>query len=270
MNTKIPVYKDPFVWRNIFAMGLFLISLLLITSWWLKCYTRHGQSIEMPDFVGKSLNEAVKMARKHDFVLVKMDSLFEVGIDGSIILQQSPPVGSLVKEDRKIYLVVSKHNADLIPLSALPKLYGQSFEVKKEELDRGFSIKSNVVGYIYDAGPTGYIMGAIYNGDTILSSEFEKSDFKLPKGGTIEFILSTDTGADLPVPNVTCLTYAAASFLLSSLGLIMDEVEEDVINDKNSSWVTHQEPIYDDVTRIKSGDTVVIFLNSKKPGSCPE
>lgn len=269
MDTKLPVYKDPFVWRNIFAMGIFLVSLLLITSWWLKCYTRHGQSLELPDFVGKSMDEAEKIARKHDFELVKMDSLFEVDKPGSIILQQSPPVGSLVKENRKIYLVVSKHNADLLSLSSLPKLYGQSFEVKKDELDRGFSIKSNVVGYVYDAGPTDYIMGAIFNGDTILTSEFEISDFKLPKGGTINFILSTDTGADLPVPNVTCMTYAAASFLLTSLGLIMDEVEEDVINDKNTSWVTHQEPLYDDVTRIKSGDTVIVFLNTKKPVSCP-
>lgn len=270
MQSKLPLYKDPFVWRNIFAMLLFLATLLMITSWWLKCYTRHGQSVSLPDFVGKSLEEAENLADKHDFVLVKMDSLYEVGKPGSIILQQSPPVGSPVKEDRKVYLVITKHTADLITLSMLPKLYGQNFDVKKEELLRGFSIKSTVAGYTYDAGPTNYIMGVICNGDTILTSDFEKSDYTFPKGGTLDFILSTDTGAEIPVPNVTCMTYAAASFLLTSLGLAIDEIEEDIINDKNNAFITHQEPVYDDATKIKSGDTIHIFLHSKKPATCPE
>lgn len=145
-------------------MILFLLTLLMITSWWLKCYTRHGQSITLPDFVGKSMEEAAQMASKHDFVLVKVDSLFKVDQPGSMILQQTPIAGSFVKEDRKVYLVVTKHGADLVPVSSLPKLYGQSFEVKKSELQRGFDIKSNIAGYVYDAGPVNYIMMVIYQG----------------------------------------------------------------------------------------------------------
>ncbi len=270
MDTKLPLYKDPFVWRNLFAMLLFLFTLLMITSWWLKCYTRHGQSILLPDFVGKSIDEAEQLAKKHDFILVKNDSVFLVDQPGSKILRQTPEAGSLVKEDRKIYLVVTKHNADLVSLSALPRLYGQSFDVKKVELERGFEIKSNIIGYTYDAGPKNYIMAVVYGGDTILSAHIEKSDFKLPKGGTLDFILSTDTGAELAVPNVTCLTYPAATFLLTSLGLIVQEVEEDVLNDINASYVIHQEPLFDQDNKMKSGDTMRIFLNSKKPASCPE
>ncbi len=270
VDTKIPLYKDPYVWRNLFAMLLFLFTLLMLTSWWLKCYTRHGESIILPDFVGKTLHEAERLAKKHDFVLVKNDSLYLVDKPGSMIVRQTPDAGSLVKEDRKIYLVVTKHNADLIALSSLPRLYGQSYDVKKSELERGFEIKSNIVGYTYDAGPKNYIMAVVYLGDTILSSKIEKSDFKLPKGGTLDFILSTDTGAELPVPNVTCLTYPAATFLLTSLGLIITEIEEDIINDKNLSYVIHQEPLFDQEGKMKSGDTIRIFLNSKKPDTCPE
>ncbi len=251
-------------------MLLFLITLLIITSWWAKCYTRHGQSLELPDFVGKSVAEAAGMAHQYNFELIKIDSIFLVDKPGSVILQQSPPATSLVKKDRKVYIVVTKHNADMIPISALPRLYGQSYDVKKEELARGFEIKSNIIGYTYDAGPTNYIMAVVYEGDTILSSRLEKADTKLPKGCTLNFVLSTDTGADIPVPNVTCMNYTAASFLLTSLGLNIEEIEEDVIDNKNACFVIHQEPLYDIDSRMHSGDTVRIFLNPKKPADCPE
>jgi len=269
VDNKTPLLKDAFVWRNILAMLLFLFTLLLVTSWWLKCYTRHGQKIQLPDFVGKTMEEAERLASKHDFSLVKIDSVYWVDKPGSIILQQTPEAGSYVKEDRKIYLVVTKHNADLITLASLPTLYGRSFEVKKAELERGFEIKSNVVGYIYDAGPVNYIMAVIYHGDTILSSKFERAEYQFPKGATLDFILSTDTGAEIPLPDVVCMPYSAASFLLSSLGLIIQEVDEDVIDNKNASYVTHQEPIFDPEVKMKSGDTLRVFLNSKKPASCP-
>lgn len=249
-------------------MLLFLISLLMITSWWLKCYTRHGQSIELPDFIGKNFEEANRIASKHDFELVKIDSVFKVDQPGSIILQQNPLPGSHVKEDRKVYLVVTKHTADLIPLSALPKLYGQSYESKSAELKKGFDITTMIAGYIYDAGPVNYIMGVIYQGDTLLNNKIERLDYSIPKGGTLGMILSKDTGADISLPNVVCMNYTAAAFLLNSLGLVVDEIEEDVLNNKNESYVTHQEPLFDADYSIKSGDTVHIYLNSKKPADC--
>ena len=228
------------------------------------------QAWAKPDFVGKSMEEAAQMASKHDFVLVKVDSLFKVDQPGSMILQQTPIAGSFVKEDRKVYLVVTKHGADLVPVSSLPKLYGQSFEVKKSELQRGFDIKSNIAGYVYDAGPVNYIMMVIYQGDTILSSKINRQEYKLPRGATLDFILSTDTGADIPVPNVVCMTYDAAQFLLSSMGLIIEQIEEDVVDDINASYIIHQEPIFDQDSKMKSGDTIRIFLNNKKPVSCPD
>lgn len=269
MENKLPIYKDPFVWRNIFAMLLFVLTLLLITSWWLKCYTRHGQSIELPDFTNMSMADAELIAKKHNFELIRQDSTYFVDKPGSIILRQTPQPGSLVKENRKVYLVVTKHNADLVSLSMLPRLYGQSFEVKKAELLKGFEMKSNIIGYTYDAGPKDYIMAVIYQGDTILSSKLEKKEFKLPKGCTLDFILSSDTGAEIPVPNVTCMNYTAATFLLNSMGLVIDEIEEDVLDHKETSFVVHQDPLYDQDVRIHSGDTIHIYLNVKKPDDCP-
>lgn len=269
VDNKTPLHKDAFVWRNILAIFLFLFGLLLLTAWWMKWYTRHGQQVQLADFTGKTLQEASKLARKHDFKLVTIDSVFWVDKPGSIILQQTPEAGSFVKEDRKIYVVVTKYNADLIPLSSLPTLYGRSYEVKKAELEKGFDIRSNIAGYVYDAGPVNYIMGVIYNGDTILSASLEKKDSRIAKGSALDFILSTDTGAEIPVPDIVCMTYSAASFILTSLGLNIQEVEEDVIDDKNASFVIHQEPVFDPEVKMKSGDTMRIFLNSKKPDNCP-
>ena len=66
------------------------------------------------------------------------------------------------------------------------------------------------------------------------------------------------------------MTYNAAQFLLSSMGLIIEQIEEDVVDDINASYIIHQEPIFDQDSKMKSGDTIRIFLNNKKPVSCPD
>ena len=61
------------------------------------------------------------------------DSVHIVGRQGGMIINQNPKSGSLVKENRKIYVTVTKYNPDKLTLKDLPVLYGADFEQKRKE-----------------------------------------------------------------------------------------------------------------------------------------
>ena len=55
----------PFIVRNCLGLLVFFGGLFLLTFWWLKCYTNHGESLQVPSYVGMRLREAALKARAH-------------------------------------------------------------------------------------------------------------------------------------------------------------------------------------------------------------
>ena len=92
----------PFVVRNCLGLIGFFSGLFLLTFWWLKCYTNHGESQEVPNFVGMGYRAASAMAMSSDFDVVVNDSIYVPGKPPGQVLAQNPTPGSRVKEgDRK-------------------------------------------------------------------------------------------------------------------------------------------------------------------------
>jgi beta-lactam-binding protein with PASTA domain len=191
-----------------------------------------------------------------------------VGKRGHEIIRQNPLPHSLVKERRTIYVTVSKYAADKIPVSRLPALYGKSFERKKQELKEGFDILAEVVGRQYDPGEPDHILAVIYEGDTIIDRSKQGGNVMIEKGSTLGFILSQRTGGRLPIPNLICMTYAEAQFLLESSGLEISEiVQEDQIVDLNSAYVAGQVPDPEEGL-IEQGSGMRLSLTRDKPMHC--
>ena len=76
--------------------------LLVLTLWWLRCYTNHGESIEVPNFVGSSYKEALRIAKAKDFNVAITDSIYLEGKLPGEVLTQNPKAKSFVKEGRTI------------------------------------------------------------------------------------------------------------------------------------------------------------------------
>ena len=60
-------FTTPYVLKNCLGMSALVFGLFLMTFWWLKCYTNHGESVQVPSYVGMSFREAAKKARSRDF-----------------------------------------------------------------------------------------------------------------------------------------------------------------------------------------------------------
>lgn len=255
-------------WRH---LGLLVVALgvcVFLTSMWLKRYTRHGQEIELPDYTGRLLEEATEDATDRSFRLTVLDSLHVVGKRPHEIIRQNPLPYSKVKEKRTIYVTVTKGAAEKIPLNRFPAMYGKSYERKKLELEKAFQIQCEIVGRQYDPGEPDHILAVVYQGDTIIDKNQQGEDVMIEKGGRLGFILSQRTGGMLPVPNLICMTYAEAQFLLENSGLeIAEVIQEDQIVDIQTAFVSGQVPDPSEGS-IQQGSGVRISLTREKPLAC--
>jgi hypothetical protein len=257
-------------WRTLLLMLLVSLILIFITQQALKLYSRHGQRILLPDLSGMKLEEAEKEVAKHNFKLLVSDSVHIVNREGGEILNQNPPAFSKVKEDRSIYLTVTKNTADKVALKNLPSLYGKSYERRRKTLNTSYKINTGIAGYMFDPGPSDYILGAIYKGDTILLRNQIKENTMIAKGETIHFILSKRTGGETYVPDLVCMTYEEAVFILSSMRLEVGNVTESPsVNDRSSAYVQSQTPISDGDSKMLMGQSIDLYLSANRPAHCP-
>jgi len=258
------------LWINIAAMiGVVLVAFLLV-NFWLRGYTNHGQQLELPDYVGTHVNQAIDHAEAHSFQIVITDSLFIVGKEGGEILSQTPTPLSKVKEGRKIFVTISKFDADKISVAKLPVLYGKNFERKRKELKQGYELNAEIVGTQYDPGPAGHIMSVIYKGDTIITRKGRKNNINLEKGEKLEFILSKKGEGKLDIPDLLCLSYREARFLLESYDVDVQIFEDGGIEDLESSYIWRQQPAYAPGAKITMGSLMEVYVTQHKPSFCPE
>ncbi|HHH54926.1 MAG TPA: PASTA domain-containing protein, partial [Bacteroidetes bacterium] len=194
---------------------LFYIIIILGLLFWLNSYTHHGQALTLPDFTGKHVEKAMVDAEKNHFKLIVDDSIHIVGKPGGIILSQNPKQGAKVKENRKIYVIVTKYNPDKIKVEDLPALYGRNFNSKEKEL-KILKINSKIIGYEYDKGEPNYILKVFYKNKPIVTKEGKQSNIEIEKGDTLEFILSKKSGGMTDLPNLRCMTAEQAVFLIES------------------------------------------------------
>lgn len=255
-------------WIHLCLILMFLVGCTILTFLWLKLYTRHNQQLELPDYVGYQLSDAERDAQEKNFRLQVLDSIHIVGRPGHEILYQNPVAQSLVKENRTIYVTISKFSADKIPVSRLPVLYGKSYSRKQSELLQSFEIKSKIVGRQYDPGEPDQILMVIYNGDTIIDRRGRLDEVMIEKGTTLEYIVSHRKGGRLEIPDLLCKTFAEAKFLIANSGLVLGEVITDgQIGAVDSAYVSGQVPDPEEGSMLM-GQEIRLSLSKYLPSHC--
>ncbi len=256
------------IFKHLLYLLLFLIVLLVLVYFWLKAYTNHGQKIEMVNLIGKNLSQASKAVDENDFQLIVIDSTFIVGKPGGIILDQNPKPKSEVKEGRKVYITITKYDADKMLVSDLPLLYGNDFSQKVSELQlRG--IKAVIKGKKYDPGDPNHILEVYYKNQLIIDNTTIRGDMKINKGDELEFIVSDKEGGEITVPDLTCKSMEEVEFLLQQSLLEVGEVtEKGAIPDRLTAYILDQDPKSDGSTKIPMNSKINLTIVSYKPARC--
>jgi beta-lactam-binding protein with PASTA domain len=254
--------------KNCAGVIAFVLAFVWMTSFWLKCYTDHGESLEVPNFVGMTLEEAQKKAKNRSFNLVVSDSVYRSDKPAFTILEQNPKPQWRVKEDRTIYLMVVKAVAENV---LLPDIAGgnDDFEQYAKKLDLQ-QIKAEIVSRKFDPIlEPNTIMEVIYDNDTITNRL--RYGVKLPKGSTVLFVVSERENSMIEIPDVVCKKVDAAKFLISTSNLNLGNIVKDnSVLDEDDAYVWKQEPTYQAGMTMRIGEQVTIYITGKKPNGCPD
>ena len=258
--------KSPIFIRNIAGLILLLIVLYWLLQVWLRFYTHHQQTLQVDDYTGMRIEDAIRKAERNSFSVELMDSFFMVDRPAGIVIEQEPQPFDRVKENRTIYLIVTKKTPDEVTLPSLVGNYDyyqyarklQRLNVRTKIREKQFSSKleENTILHLY------------IDGQKITEADLNRG-IKAPMGSVVEFVITERNTGRVAIPSLVCKQYDAAVFLITSMNLNLGQVVGDV-PDRESAYVYRQEPPYDPDATIPMGTTINIYLTSARPSGCEE
>lgn len=263
VNWVLPIWnfiKSPIFLKNIAAIvGFMLVVFFLMTSW-LRLYTDHNESIQVEDYVGMSVDEAVRKAKSRSFKVV-VDSLYVPGSRANLIFSQTPLAFTRVKENRTIFMVRTTQRGVAIPFNPTTddfqgaRSYLESRSIIVDEPKTAFDAKR----------AEGTIIEAIYKGETYPLKDLRNNGLEIYQGESISFLISTRASDYVGLPNLVCRTFSEAEFLIQSRFLKMGVIRGDK---GGSAYVYKQEPAYAPNQSIRKGTTISLYLTSSRPADC--
>ena len=108
-------------WVNIVMMVLIIVAVPVGALYMLDSFTHHGEKIEVPHVLGKSLSDAETMLKDRGLVALVVDSVYDKSAPRGSVLEQSPKSGYEVKGGRMVYLTVNLKGE---PMAQLPDVVG--------------------------------------------------------------------------------------------------------------------------------------------------
>ena len=255
----------PFVLKNCLGMLGVFGFILLLTFWWLQCFTNHGESTQVPNYEGMHIMDAGRKALQRDFRVEISDSIYMPGRAPGEVILQDPPAESRVKKGRTIYFTVTKNNPDIVKL---PRLEGSDdYDLYSRKCIR-LGLKPRVVARIADPKlEPNTIVNVIYRGDTITRDI--RYGYSVEMDALIDFVVSEQVTTTVNIPDCVCLSYDAAKFLISATNLTVGSVIKDAtVFDEETAYVWRQNPVFAEEATMRVGEQIDLYLTQEIPAAC--
>lgn len=156
-----------------------LVVFCFILLKWLKVTTNHGDFETVPNFTGKSISVTEMELKENNLVMQIQDSAnFNPDYPKFSVIEQDPPAGTKVKEDRKIYLTLNPSGYRKI---LVPNLRERTLRQAKPTLE-ALGFKVGKLTYVNNIGKD-IVLKMIYKGKEI------QPKTKLSKTSKIDLVL---------------------------------------------------------------------------------
>ena len=107
---------SPIVYWNLIMLVVVSIALLIVLWFWMKDFSHHGESVEVPQVKGMLLADAEYELGKQGLVVVISDSSYNRKLPAGTVLEMAPAPGSKVKTGRNIYLTINTRSVPTLPI----------------------------------------------------------------------------------------------------------------------------------------------------------
>lgn len=178
------------LWKKILMVfGGAFVLLFFFNFAVMPWYVRHNTLVKVPSVVGSSYDDARKLLDEAGLEGLQGDIRYDPSKPIGTVIEQNPPPDQVVKDGRRIYLVISGGEQ----LYDVPNLVGRSLREAKFMLTQR-NLNAQEVEYRPSVQyPTGTVL-----------SQLETVGSKVKKGTMIGLVVSTGMeSGDIKVPDVT-------------------------------------------------------------------
>lgn len=236
MNDLVRFLISKVFWKNVArAIGIFL-GLLLIIFIWLRLYTRHNESIAVPDFTGHTLDECLQIAASRKIRVLITDSVYMNNMPRGTMVSQNPPAGFRVKKHRTIFLVMNALAPERVKM---PNVVGFSLRQARAILESQGLATGRLI-YVPDIAQN-EVLKQQFNGKEISENTL------IEKGSHIDLVVGSGlSNQNTYVPNLKGMSVQAAEQKLFDSYLNMGAVIYDntilTLQDSLNAKVYRQNP----------------------------
>lgn len=235
------------------AVGI-SIGLILLGMLFLRIYTDHGESVEIPDLKGKTRNQVTDILNRRNLRFEIRDSVYSLETTPGTVLDQFPKPGMKVKEKRTIFITMSAVNKELIPM---PQLTDISYRQATNLIESAGLVAGNIE-YKPSEFPN-LVLEQKVNGRIIPVGEM------VPKGSVVDLVLGSDSeSATSKVPVLFGHNLAEASITIEeaflSLGTITYDESFTNEEDKARGQIWKQSPDPAETFEVARGTSIDIWL----------
>ena len=205
------------IWKNLIGAAVFVCVLLFGSAVGLKIVTRHGKTVQAPDFTNMTVKEAEAAASAGHVSVKVVDSVFVKRLSAGVVYRQSPKPGSTVKKGRSIFLTINS----IVPRKVvMPNLYGYSVTQAGAELkNRGLVLGK--LNYVKDIA-TNNVLGQSSEGRNLTAGDLVVS------GSVIDLKVGVNSSDNsTTVPRLSGMNYVSAVDALHDRFLNLGKVTYD-------------------------------------------
>ncbi len=253
MSLKNFILSKTFL-KNLALAAVIAVGIIMMTLIWLNFYTRHGQSRAVPGFIGLTMEQTRKLAKKNKVLYQVIDSVYTSDVPRGCIAEQSPKAGFRAKKWRNIMLTINAFNPEMV---AMPNLV----DLPKRQaiaLIESAGLEMGTPRYVPDIS-IDVVIKQLYNGREIQGGD------SLQKGSVIDLILGKGlSNQRTSVPDLVGMNIQDAKnrILGASLTLVTSIYDNTITTGQDSlkAFVYKQNPDYNPDATLQLGSSIYLWL----------
>jgi len=246
--------KSRYFWIHLALAGTFTFLVLFFTYNWLNSYTKHSESITVPDLRGMHAEQLEEFLSARHLRFAIVDSVFELGKEPRVVMQQDPLPDAKVKENRTVYLTI---NSLVPPKTSMPNLIDVS-ERQAIAMLESAGLQKGKISYKPDVYKA--VLSQQVNGKEVKEGE------SISKGSVVDLVIGDGIGiSKVKIPMLIGLTRSEALFVLKASSLNAGNIfNDETVRDSLAAKVYRQVPEYADSVMISQGEPIDLYFTQSE------
>ena len=154
------IFKSIFIKNLIIAIAASVVIIIIISQV-LRVYTRHSETIVVPNLVGSLPADLESKGVSKDFELIVIDSVFDLEKPKGSVAFQEPLPNSVVKPHRSIYLTLVASSAEKVKMPDLSDLTLRQASAVLET----YGLKTGRIDYVANIAKNAVVRQVFKGGD---------------------------------------------------------------------------------------------------------